>query len=407
MTQTSNLTRLGQTMDQCIKCNICQSYCPVAAVTGEFPGPKYTGPQAQRFRMIDAGPEISPMLCNGCGVCTSVCPNDVPITDIITMAKAGVMDQGRKITPGQHLLNRPDLIGKLSSIMPWLANAVLSNRLLRRIAERLFGIDRDAPLPAIRGRAFARWFGRHRQAEAPVVSYFQGCSVGYYDAQVGIDTVDLLNRLGLRVEVPSDLCCSLPMLSSGEFDAARPRARALVDALTPAAGRGPIIATSTSCGMTLRSKYKTYLDMRDEHSAAVGRAVVDISEFIRDNHADRLRSLLNPLPLKVLYHGPCQLRSHQAGLPAVTLMRLVPMLEIELSQADCCGIGGTYGYDVAKSGISRAIGETLVAQAARSKPDLIVCDSETCRWNIEQKTGIPTIHPAQLLLRSIQEASRT
>ena len=41
---------VGATLDECIKCNICTSYCPVAAVTDKFPGPKYVGPQAQRFR---------------------------------------------------------------------------------------------------------------------------------------------------------------------------------------------------------------------------------------------------------------------------------------------------------------------------------------------------------------------
>ncbi|MCB0135062.1 MAG: 4Fe-4S binding protein, partial [Caldilineaceae bacterium] len=40
-------------LDECIKCNICTSYCPVSAVTDLFPGPKYVGPQAQRFRDPD------------------------------------------------------------------------------------------------------------------------------------------------------------------------------------------------------------------------------------------------------------------------------------------------------------------------------------------------------------------
>ena len=76
-----------KTMDNCTKCGICNAYCPVANVTNEFPGPKYTGPQTQRFRSIQNLYEISPELCNGCGICMSVCPNDVAITDIITIFK--------------------------------------------------------------------------------------------------------------------------------------------------------------------------------------------------------------------------------------------------------------------------------------------------------------------------------
>ena len=41
---------IERTLDGCIKCNICASYCPPAQVTDLFPGPKYAGPQAQRFR---------------------------------------------------------------------------------------------------------------------------------------------------------------------------------------------------------------------------------------------------------------------------------------------------------------------------------------------------------------------
>ena len=37
---------LAQSLDHCIKCNICTAACPVAAVTDKFPGPKFVGPQA-------------------------------------------------------------------------------------------------------------------------------------------------------------------------------------------------------------------------------------------------------------------------------------------------------------------------------------------------------------------------
>ncbi|MCZ7670628.1 MAG: 4Fe-4S binding protein [Chloroflexi bacterium] len=47
---TKSWLSAGPSLDECIKCNICTTYCPVAAVTDLFPGPKYAGPQAQRFR---------------------------------------------------------------------------------------------------------------------------------------------------------------------------------------------------------------------------------------------------------------------------------------------------------------------------------------------------------------------
>jgi len=393
-------------LDQCLKCNICLSHCPVAAVTGDFPGPKYTGPQAERFRVIESGPELSPMLCNGCGVCTSVCPNGVAIADIITLAKAEITEGGSKISFGQRLLNRPELIGKIAGVSPFLSNSLLQNATVRKFIEKVFGIDRDAPLPTISGRQFGKWFAKLAQPDGLEIGYFQGCSTEYYDPEVGKDTIKLLNALGIKVSIPTSLCCSLPMLSSGEVDAAHPKAMALIDELLPTAqSKKVIVSTSTSCSMTLRSKYKTYLGMNDENTETVSCAVIDLCEYLRDNHLTQLQDLMSTSRIKVLYHGPCQLRSHQVGLPAVTLLHLIPEIDLHLSQADCCGIGGTYGYDVKKSFISKEIGRTLTNQVDHLKPDVIVCDSETCRWNIEKNTGVETIHPVQLLVRSMATLS--
>ena len=47
---------VGYSSDECLKCNVCVTVCPVARVTDLFPGPKYVGPQAQRFRTGRAQP---------------------------------------------------------------------------------------------------------------------------------------------------------------------------------------------------------------------------------------------------------------------------------------------------------------------------------------------------------------
>ncbi|MBV9279559.1 MAG: 4Fe-4S dicluster domain-containing protein, partial [Chloroflexi bacterium] len=76
--------------DACIKCNVCQSYCPVSAVTDLFPGPKYVGPQAQRLR---TGPSVDHTVdyCSGCTVCTRVCPSGVKIMELNSRARAAMV----------------------------------------------------------------------------------------------------------------------------------------------------------------------------------------------------------------------------------------------------------------------------------------------------------------------------
>jgi glycerol-3-phosphate dehydrogenase subunit C len=89
------------------------------------------------------------------------------------------------------------------------------------------------------------------------------------------------------------------------------------------------------------------------------------------------------------------------GQPALELLRLVPGLEVTPSRAECCGVGGTYGYTVGKADIARSVGRTLLQQIEEVRPEVIVCDSETCRWNIEQASGLRTVHPVEVLAAAL------
>tara|TARA_Y100000590_G_scaffold444705_1_gene575791 strand:+ start:329 stop:1561 length:1233 start_codon:yes stop_codon:yes gene_type:complete len=394
------------TMDNCTKCGICYSFCPVANVTNEFPGPKYTGPQTQRFRMIESLEELSPDLCNGCGICTSVCPNQVAITDIITLAKSNLKNKNKKISFLQKILNRPDKVGTIGNYIPFLSNLILHSFIFRFIAEKLLGLDRNAPMPRFSGGKFKKFISKIKfKKNRPNIFYFSGCSVDHYDYEAGISAVKVLDILGYNVITETGLCCSLPMLSSGEFDKAKNRSKKIIVNLEKKLNKVKnIVSTSTSCSLTLRKKYSEYLDFTDQDSLKVSSSVKDICEYMLENHFDFFSRNLHSINIKkVFYHGPCQLKSHSMGLPALEIMRLIPNLKIVLSEADCCGIGGTYGYSKEKSHISSSIKKNIIQQIKNEKPDLIICDSETCRWNIEKSTKIKTIHPIQLILNSLNK----
>ncbi len=81
---------LRGTLDHCVKCTICETACPVAAVTPLFPGPKYAGPQSERFRVAgDGSPDASVDYCSGCGICTQVCPQGVAVAELNAHARDG------------------------------------------------------------------------------------------------------------------------------------------------------------------------------------------------------------------------------------------------------------------------------------------------------------------------------
>ena len=172
---------------------------------------------------------------------------------------------------------------------------MLGNRLFRSLAESVSGLSADAPLPRVHGPTFRRWFAQHPQPEGERVVYFPGCAGDYYDPDTAIASVTVLNRLGFQAIVPPSACCSLPMLSTGDWRAARPLAEKLVNEIQGLCNpQTQVIGSSTSCMLALKRKYADYLDMDDPATVQVSNNSNDICEFIRDRALDRFADKSGP-----------------------------------------------------------------------------------------------------------------
>ena len=403
---TTSWHSAGPSLDECIKCNICTSYCPVAAVTDLFPGPKYVGPQAQRFREVEQPrtPDHSVDYCSGCRVCNEVCPSGVKIAELNARARAQIVAE-KGIPLRNRLLGRNELLGKAGLIAPWLANFGTSNSLGRLVAEKVLGIAKEAPLPGwSTDGSFGKWVERtkaERLRSDKKVVYFHGCSTMYYEPFIGKAAVAVLEHNGYEVIVPPQNCCGLPMLSNGEFDAAEGYHRNNVSKLLAYAQDGlDIVGTSTSCTLTLKEEAPELLDYFDEEAMAIKNATWDIFEWLRELLIrDELETDFRPMEMTLPYHAPCQYRAHRVGKPALEIMELIPGIKLPESQARCCGIGGTYGYKVEKYQIAMDVGQELFefVREQGSGVELTACDSETCRWQLEHGTGIPSRHPIEIL----------
>ncbi len=389
-------------LDHCVKCTICETFCPYSQVTPLFPGPKYVGPQAERYRQAGVSVDASVDYCSGCGICTQVCPQGVRIAEINSQARAALWEE-RGIPLRNQVIARPSVIGRVGTPVAPLANWALRNRAMRAATERLLGIHRDAPMPRFAGRTFQRWARRHVSPAAQrTVVYFHACGTNYYEPAVGEMVVAVLEHNGCRVIIPSQGCCGLPLQSNGNFPAARAYVRQLVGSLAPYAREGhAIVSNSTSCGLMLKREAHEILGVADEDLQLVSQATYDLCEFLLALHDEgELRTDFRPLPLTVPYHAPCQQRGHGIGKPALDLLALVPELSVIELDVDCCGIAGTYGLKREKYEISMAVGERLFSELRESHAGVAACDSETCRWQIEHGSGVRAVHPVELLYRA-------
>jgi glycerol-3-phosphate dehydrogenase subunit C len=395
---------MRESLDHCVKCTICETYCPVSNVTPLFAGPKYSGPQAERFRVDDEpSADSSVNYCSGCGICTQVCPQGVHIAEINTQAKAKY-GETHGVRVRDRILARPTLAGRLGTPAAPLANWSLRNRLLRLGIERVIGIDHRAPMPRFAGRTFQRWARRHESLRADRrVAFFHGCGTNYYEPRLGEMTVALLEHNGIAVDVPKQDCCGLPLQSNGLFDDARGYVHRLAARLAPFAREGvDIVGTSTSCTLMLKREALEILGMEDDPELRdVSGRVFDICEYLLAMHErGELKTDFQPVPETVVYHAPCQQQGHGVGKPALDLMALVPELRVVESEANCCGVAGTYGLKREKYEIAMKVGAGLFEQIADAAPDRAVCDSETCRWQIEKATSVSTVHPVEVLHRA-------
>jgi glycerol-3-phosphate dehydrogenase subunit C len=412
---------VGLSADDCLKCNVCNSVCPVARVTDLFPGPKYVGPQAQRFRLATvlapqapgaarpSSPDRTVDWCSGCGMCTTACPADVKIAEMNSRARAQLR-VNRRPPFRDWLLGQTDLVGRLGVLTAPIANWSLRTGWLRTLIEWVIGIHRYAPLPAFAGRTLRSRLGagrgRRDNADEPpperAVVLFHGCAANYYEPDVALAAIDVLRRNGLETIVPDQVCCGLPLISNGLYEGARGRARRNLGVLADYARRGyRIVGTSTSCTHTLKAEYREMLDLHDADARAVSEATWDICELLVDlNDEGRLDTRFGRVDETLPYHAPCQLRSHGIGLPAMDLFALVPGLEAIDLDHDCCGVAGTYGLKKEKYDIAMAVGAPLfdkVRSASDAGAPRAACDSETCRWQIASATSTTVVHPVQVL----------
>jgi len=407
---------IEMSLDLCLKCNICTTACPVMAVTDLFPGPKYVGPQAARFRASgQPSPDQSVDYCSGCRVCNMVCPAGVKIAEMNARARAIMVQQGKVALLRRlrnNVLGRAALLGAIAQPVAPLANAVMGFKPVRWLAEKSFGIAREAPFPSFSREKFTTWYRNRSTSLSPASSsligageqkrkivYFHGCSTQYYEPRVGKAAVKVLEANGFEIIVPHQNCCGLPLLSNGEFHAARKYHQSNVRSLVVYARQGiPIVGTSTSCTLTLKEEAPELLDMHDEDTRLVAENTYDFNEFLLKLHDEGTLNLnFRPISLELPYHIPCQYRAHRLGKPGLELLGLIPGLKVVDGGHTCCGIAGTYGYKVEKYAIAEAVGEPLFEWIKGFGAPLVVCDSETCRWQITHGTGLPAVHPVELL----------
>ena len=391
----------AESFEQCIKCTVCTVYCPMVAVNPDYPGPKQAGPDGERYRLKN------PMfyddaldLCLNCKRCEVACPSNVKIGDLIQSARLKYSTKKPKLR--DFMLANTDMLGSMATTMAPIVNFTLRLKPVKSVMEGVLAIDHHRTFPKYSGQKFETWFKRHalkKQAEySKHVSYFHGCYANYNYPRLAKDFVKIMNALGYGVNLlEKEKCCGVALISNGFKEKAMKQAELNLGSIRKAVQREePVLTTSSTCTFTMRDEYAHILeidnsDVRD----SIALATKFIYELVDAGKAKLV--FKEDYKKRIAYHTPCHMEKLGWAVYSTSLLRMIPGVDFNMLDSQCCGIAGTYGFKKEHYKDSQKIGESLFRQITDLNVDMVATDCETCKWQIEMSAKVQVENPISII----------
>ncbi|MBO7397172.1 MAG: anaerobic glycerol-3-phosphate dehydrogenase subunit C [Bacteroidales bacterium] len=391
--------------EECMKCTVCTAYCPVLQVNPLFPGPKQCGPDEERLRLKDPYFFNAALkYCMNCKRCEVACPSEVNVADLIQAARIRYDHSAPKLR--DQILASTDFMGSLARPFAPIVNSVTALPITAKVLDATLGVDKHRKFPKYSAFSFERWLSRHekQQASFPAqIAYYHGCYVNYNEPQLGKDFVKVMNALGTGVQLlDKEKCCGIAMITNGMSAKAGRNARHNTAIIRKAVEKGlQVVGTSSTCILTLRNEYPELLGV---DNSDVREDILLASRYIYEKLENGAKLRFKPdFKLKVAYHVPCHMEKLGWGIFTEQLLRSIPGVELTVLDSACCGIAGTYGFKKENYESSQAIGQRLFDMIAEADPEVVACDCETCKWQIEMSTPYKVMNPISILAQALED----
>jgi glycerol-3-phosphate dehydrogenase subunit C len=86
---------------------------------------------------------------------------------------------------------------------------------------------------------------------------------------------------------------------------------------------------------------------------------------------------------------------------STSLLRMIPGVDFNMLDSQCCGIAGTYGFKKEHYKDSQKIGESLFRQIIDLNIDMVATDCETCKWQIEMSAKVQVENPISIIAEAL------
>jgi FAD/FMN-containing dehydrogenase/Fe-S oxidoreductase len=348
-------------------------------------------------------------LCLECKGCKAECPSNVDMAKL----KYEFLHhyyRANGLPLRNRLFGHIERLNRLMSRVPTLANWMTAVPFNRWLMEKVAGIDRRRPLPALAEETFTDWFRKREslrkrlvttQALRGEVVLFHDTFVTYNTPEIGRAAVQLLEAAGYQVVLVERKCCGRPLISKGMLTAARDNAAWNVERLHPYAARSvAIVGLEPSCLLTIRDEWVDLLRTDEARTVAAQSALLE--QFLLRERARGLNLRWAAHGREALLHGHCHQKAMVGTAPTIGVLKWAGYKVSEVDSG-CCGMAGSFGFEREHYEISVELGNRRLAPAVKAAPATteVVAPGISCRQQIQHLAGRRAKHPAEVLWEAL------
>lgn len=354
-------------------------------------------------------------LCLSCKGCKSECPSNVDMAKLKAEFLQHYYDiRGESLSA--WLVAHIGRIHNISSYLPWLYNALFSNRLIDRTVKKVLGFAKERNLPSLSPVSLVKWLKKNGYGtgetwkgpqDKPGIILFIDEFTDYLDAEIGIAAVKLLGRLGYSLQFSPALESGRTYISKGFLRKAKKIADRNVRFFRQTVDENRVlVGIEPSAILSFRDEYPDLVsqDLRED-ARRLAKHCLTIEEFLAAEFtAGRIdRNLFTLEKAHIKLHGHCQQKSIATTAAAKTMLTIPVNYSAEEIRSGCCGMAGAFGYEKRHYELSMKIGEMVLFPAVRNAETgtLIVAAGTSCRQQILDGTGVRALHPVEILYHAL------
>jgi len=345
-------------------------------------------------------------LCLSCKACANECPSNVDVASF----KAEFLYQYQKENPPSlrtKLFANNVKYNKLGSKFPVVANALVNNLLTKFI----LGIPLKRNMPKLAMQTLLNWYNKNQSNlknnhhSSKKLHLFCDEFTNYYDTQIGIDTIHLLDALGYSVVISENEESGRSHISKGFLDEAKIIANKNIahfkDLITE---QIPLVGIEPSAILSFRDEYLRLANDK-ESAKQIAKNTFTIEEFIKNEFSKgNIKSNQFTKTSKVIkIHGHCQQKALSSTEATFSMLSIPENYKVTIINSGCCGMAGSFGYEKEHYDLSMKVGEqSLFSKIRKYDPETAISASGTsCRHQIFDGTKRTAKHPVSILKEAL------